>query len=183
MFCPNRFAPSSVRNRPTGLTGSKKRQRGAETVELALTLVAFFIVFFMLVDYSVTMFDRGTFINATRVAARQGSLYWTDPDPNVYDPTQPLDNVRVKKSMIDTALSYYRAALITPGNDTVTSTCTLDDDTDCPSLMVGMGGRSLTVDLRYPDDSQHSFIGLTGLLGVWAPNLQAQTGANAELDL
>ena len=177
MFCPNRFAPSSVRNRPRGLTGSKKRQRGAETVEFALTLVAFFIVFFMLVDYSITMFDQGTLINSACVAARQGSLYWTDPDPDVYDPTQPLDNIRMKRSMIDTALNYYLAALIKGGNDTVTSTCTLDDGTDCPSLVVGMGGRSLTVDLSYP----HSFIALSGFLGVEAPNLGAHTGANAEL--
>jgi len=161
------------------MLGSKKRQYGAETVEFLFTLLLFFTIFFMFVDFSITIFDKGTVINAARVGARQGSLYWVDPA--VYDPTQPLANIRMKRSMVETALDYFLNVLIKTESETVDRSrdCRLDDGTICPTpIVVGMGGRRLTVELDYP----HYFFGLTGLTGVLGADLQAKTGANAELD-
>jgi Flp pilus assembly protein TadG len=179
MFVQRRFtsARSTAGVGVCAIRRSKRKQHGAETVEFLLTLLLFFVVFFMIIDYAITMFDKGTIINAARVGARQGSLYWVDPED--YDPTNPLDNIRMKESMVDTALDYFiDNVLINPGNQTVRKSVALDDGTAVAvnEIVHSMSGRSVTVRLNYP----HRFIGLTGLLGVDAPTLQAQTGANAE---
>ena len=115
----------------------RPRQTGAETVEFLLTLILFFIVLFIIIDFCVIVFDKGTVVSAARVGARQGSLFWVNPDTNDplngYDPDAfPEANARIKETMIRTAVDVYLTPLLNPGNDS-------DLDTEF-SLTQSVGG-------------------------------------------
>lgn len=90
---------------------SKKRQIGAEMVEFIVMLLFFFIVLFIIIDFAILVFNKGTLIEASRIGARQGSLFWIDPSNYDMDPTDALAvrrNIRMKEAMIVTAVDYYR---------------------------------------------------------------------------
>jgi hypothetical protein len=90
-------------------------------VEVALLLLPFFIFVFMIIDISVVMFDQQLLNHAARYAARQGTLYWVDPDPAL-DPLRivdPVKTIRVKEEMIDSAVNRFNNLLIRTGSATV----------------------------------------------------------------
>ena len=97
---------------------SRKRQVGAETVETALTLVLFFFLLFTILDFAIGVYDQGVVATASRVGARQGSLYWIDPSD--YDASDIANNVRIKEDMIDSAVEFYLSLLMRPGADVPT---------------------------------------------------------------
>ena len=63
-----------------------RRQQGAETVEFMITLLLFFAVFLMIIEFAIVTYDRGTINNAVREGSRQASLYWVaGAASNVWD--------------------------------------------------------------------------------------------------
>ena len=97
----------------TGLR-SLKRQAGAEMVETIVTMLFFFIILLLIIDFAILLFDRGTLAEASRIGARQASLYWIYPDDTSantacpYDDLHPVQTVCMQEAMIVTAVDLYR---------------------------------------------------------------------------
>lgn len=157
---------------------SKKRQAGAEMVEFILTLLFFFIVLFMIIDFGILMYEKGTLTDAARVGARQGSLYWINPDDTAaycpYNNRTPRDNVCMKEEMIITAVDNYRYKLLMKfGGDIGTINGQMSGagypfGAGLPStggIYEGVSGLGVTVDLCY---SYRDF-GLMALLHINHP--------------
>jgi hypothetical protein len=85
---------------------------GGETVEVLITLVLFFLLVLTIIEFSIVVFDKGVVASAARVGARQGSLYWIDPSN--YDPDDSKNNIRIRESMISSAVDQYLDVLIQP---------------------------------------------------------------------
>ena len=187
---------------------SRKRQAGAEMVEFTLTLLLWFITFFVIFELAIVMYDKGAVLNATRVGARQASLYWVDPDG--YEKDDPLANTSLKTAMVATAVDYWvdhdhphGGLVINPGNDGVEKSvwiiregiwteiyhhdgestvkdCVLVNGDQSGSCDLDMNGVTAQVSLSYP----HHFIGLAHLLfgdgGSPQVTLGSAMGANTE---
>jgi Flp pilus assembly protein TadG len=95
--------------------GRRCRQAGAETVEFALTLFLFFFLLFIIIDFLLAVYDHGTVVNASRVGARQGSLYWVNPDTHDRN-ASPAQNTSLSESMISSAVDAYLTPLMNPGS-------------------------------------------------------------------
>ena len=160
------------------MKGTRKYQGGAETVEFAITLMLWFTVFFLIIDIAVAFYDKGAIVNAARYGARQGGLYWVDPDPLVYDETDPQGNHGMKEAMISTAVNYLTSnTVITPSGSSVVPVVNLDGLTVAPNAVVmRIADQQGNVALSYT----HSYIGLTGLLGAVGLTLDASTGFDME---
>jgi hypothetical protein len=144
----------------------RQRQRGAETVEFMLTLLLFLLVFFMIIDFAITMYNRGTVINASREGARQASLFWVDP--LLFDPTTPESNQLLKRSMVESVMTWTETnLLIDPQAVGQTMTLRLNAvemiDPTHPVSYTDL----VSVDVSHP----HSFLVITPLTGVEGPNL------------
>jgi hypothetical protein len=172
-------------NRPWrwGRTGWRARQRGGETVEFALTLLLWFAVFLLIVNFGIAIYNKGAMSNAVRFAARQSTLYWVDPGN--YDNLTPIDNTRIKQSMVDTAVAYWGSILIAPSGEAITTTFPDPTGPYGPTSWSSAGGDSgwsrmtgatVTLGLSY----DHGFIGLTELLGVLGWTLGSQVSATVE---
>jgi len=61
------------------------RQRGAETVEFAITLPVILILFFAFVEFGIAFCDQAVIANASRAAAREAIKGANVPDKTVYD--------------------------------------------------------------------------------------------------
>jgi hypothetical protein len=156
--------------RRTGLKG----QRGAETVEFALTLVLFMLVFFMIVDFALATYNRGVVLQAAREASRQGSLYWVDPA--VYNPLTPLQNQRLKRAMVTTMEDWYQGILVDPGGSGIDLTLEINDLEITDATVVVNGDANVSVDLSY----EHSYIGLDVLASSSGFTLDVRSGAGVE---
>jgi len=165
-------------NRSEGVTmrsvGSIRYQNGAETVEFAVTLLFFFIVFFMIIDFAIAMYDRGTMVNAARDGSRQGSLYWVDPV--LFDPLTPLQNQRLKRSMVDTVVTWNENLLIDPGGSGLTADLQINMTSMTGATAIVTTNDLVSVGINYP----HQYIGLTGLLGVSGLTLTTQSAQGIE---
>jgi hypothetical protein len=154
---------------------SKRRQRGAETVEFMLTLFLFLFVFVMIIDVAVAMYDRGTIINASREGARQASLYWVDPQ--IFDPTTPELNQLLKRSMVDSVMAWTtNNLLIDPQNAGLTMVLQINASDMLGATAHVSTSDVVSVDILYP----HSYILLTGFSGVAGPSLRSITALGVE---
>lgn len=58
---------------------SPYRQRGAETVEFAISASLMFLILFGIIEFSVALYDKATLTNASREGARNGILFRPEP--------------------------------------------------------------------------------------------------------
>ena len=159
------------------LVKSRRHQKGAETVEFALTLLLFLLVFFMIVDFAIAMYDRGTIINAARDGTRQASLYWVDPV--LFDPETPSQNQRLKRAMVDTVMTWTENnLLIDPGGAGLTATLQINATTvtSATEPVFVSTDDLVSVNVNYP----HEFLGLVSLTGVSNPTLVSQSAMGVE---
>jgi hypothetical protein len=155
--------------------GGRLRQRGAETVEFMLTFLLFLLVFFMIIDFAIALYNRGTVINASREGARQASLFWVDP--LLFDPLTPSTNQLLKRSMVESVMASTEAnLLIDPQTVGLTMTLRLNAvemlDPTHPVSSTDMA----RVDVSFP----HSFLVITGMTGVEGPNLASSETLGVE---
>ena len=159
---------------------TRKYQGGGEIVEFAITLMLWITVFFLIIDISLAMYNKAAITNITRYAARQGSLFWEHPDE--YSVTTPIENKKLKQSMIDTAINAWSVTVLKPGSNPVLSQVDVTGDDVDPSWGNGWAGvANATVSVKV--DFGHIFIGITNLLGVGDWSLEAKTVANMEARL
>jgi hypothetical protein len=151
------------------------RQAGAETVEFAVTLLIFFTVFMLIIDMAIAMYNKGAITNAARDGARQGSLFWMDP--SAFNEADSSANLKLKESMISSAVNYWAGTVINPGADAVGHVTSLNGTAVVAnSIQPAVAGGQVAVTVSYP----HDYIGITGLLGVLGMNLQAGAGHEVE---
>ena len=145
-------------------------QRGAEVAEFVLTLPVFFLVFFMVVDFAITLFDQGTITTASRIGTRQATLFWNDPD--LFDPTTPLLNRRVKKAMVDSVVTWAEVnLLIKPGSSGLTADFEVNGATVTGATQVIATADVVGVNITYP----HTFIGLMAFAGLSGLSMGAES--------
>jgi Flp pilus assembly protein TadG len=53
---------------------TKNKEKGASAVEFALILPLLLIIFFMIIEFSIVMYDKAVITNASREGARRGIL-------------------------------------------------------------------------------------------------------------
>ena len=157
---------------------SRKRQVGAEMVEFALTLFLWFTVFVLVIDMAIGTYDKGAVINAARDAARQGSLYWVDPSN--YSDTTPIDNKRIKTSMITTAVEYWDGTVI--GANSIAATIDVNGPyvpRKIGSSWIRAANATVDVVISFPP----SFLFLANFLGTPGWSLTAQVALSTEARL
>jgi hypothetical protein len=155
--------------------GGRLRQRGAETVEFMLTFLLFLLVFFMIIDFAIALYNRGTVINASREGVRQASLFWIDPP--LFDPLTPATNQLLKRSMVESVITWTETNLLIDPQG-VGQTLTLQLNTVeifDPTLPVSSTD-VVTVDVNFP----HSFLVITGMTGIEGPNLASSETLGVE---
>jgi hypothetical protein len=148
--------------------GGRQRQRGAETVEFLLTFLLFMLVFFMIVDLAIALYNRGTVINASREGARQASLFWVDPRPGVYNPLTPASNQLLNRSMVESVMSSTQAnLLIDPEADGLIMTLQVNGVEMINPTQPVSSSDVARVDVSF----DHNYLVITALTGVEGPNL------------
>ena len=153
----------------------RKKQQGAETVEFMITLLLFLLVFFMIVDFAIAIYDRGTIINAAREGSRQSTLFWVDP--SLFDPTTPDQNQLLKKTMVTSVMTWAETnLLIDPDSAGLNLTLQINSVDMINATEPVLDGDLVSVDIQYP----HSYIGLTVLAGATNPVLATQAAQTVE---
>ena len=155
--------------------GTAKRQQGAETVEFLFTFLLFLMVFFMIIDFAIAMYDQGTIINASRDGSRQASMYWVDPA--TFDPETPDQNQQLKRSMVDSVITWTENNLvIDPGSTGLTLTLQVNSMDMAFAVQAVSAEDVVSVGINYP----HEFIGLSSLAGLPGLLLLAQSAVGVE---
>lgn len=54
------------------------RQKGGETVEFALLSTLIFLLMFAMIEFFIAVYNQGVITHASRIGARQASMYWVD---------------------------------------------------------------------------------------------------------
>lgn len=140
-----------------------------------MTLLMFFVVFFMIVDFAITLYDRGTVINASRMGSRQASLYWVDP--LLFDPTTPNQNQLLKRAMVDSVMTWTESRLlIDPGSAGLNMNLQINAIDMANTVEHISAGDVVSVDILY----SHTFIGLSSLIEAIAPTLTSQAALGVE---
>lgn len=156
-------------------TRLRRYQRGAETVEFMVTFLLFVLVMFLIVDFAITVYDRGTVVNAAREGNRQASLFWIDPV--LFDPLDPTQNQRFKRSMVDTVMTWTENnLLIDPNMSGINLTLQINNANMTTPTQTVSEGDVVSVDLQYG----HNYIGLGVLAGATDPVLTSQSGLGVE---
>ena len=160
----------------------ERRQRGAETVEFVLTLLFFLFVFFMILEFAVLTYDRGTVNNAARDASRRASLYWVDPAQ--FNPTTPLSNQRINPNTVRDFVQWTEDNLvIDPASSGLTRT--LSVGTDSIDISPSTGGladvvvrpnEAVILDIDYA----HQYLWLSGFVPSTGLGLNTDSGASVE---
>src|SRR5512143_3373870 len=95
------------------MEAGKNRQRGAAAVEFAMVLPLLLMVLFMIIEFSIALYDKAVITNASREGARSGIVMGT-PRPTA-------------GSIIATVDTYCASNLISFGKDapstSVSSAC------------------------------------------------------------
>jgi hypothetical protein len=146
-----------------------------ETVEFMLTLLLFLLVFFLIVDIAIAMYNRGAVINASREGARQASLFWIDP--LLFDPTTPNQNQLFKRAMVDSVMTWTESnLLIDPDAIGLTVTLSINAVEVVNPTQPVSSTDVARVEVSYP----HSFLAITALSGVEGPLLTSVTAFGVE---
>lgn len=168
------------------------RQWGGEILEVIVYLLPFMVLLFLIFDMSFRAFDQGMLGQANRMAVRQGSLYWLDP--NNYNPDYPRRNPRIKESMILSPITSYRDTILIRPGDTpapvttmveVATTTTGSDlpstgstpnriwETDNSDATLSVGDASVLVEVIY----DHQSVGLGWWLGMTGSDMRIHTSS------
>lgn len=166
-----------------GWAGRRKRQAGNELVAFALLIFPFLLFCFIIIDVSVLMFDQQIINQGARYAARQGTLFWMDPDYHYDDDgkeTLTIDRIAVHEQMIASAIDYFSVLTINPRSGD------FDEPTISVSPAVVRQGDEVSQDRIWRDvDSatttlklrnEHRYFTLTSLMGLGSPSLTAGVG-------
>jgi hypothetical protein len=152
-----------------------RRQQGAETVEFLFTLLLFLFIFFLIIDIAILIYNRGAIINASHEGARQASLYWVDP--LLFDPTTPEFNQQLKRSVVDSVMSWTETnLLIDPENIGLTISLQINASAMINPVEYVSTTDTVSVDVLY----SHSYLTLTALSGLNAPPLISSTTLGVE---
>ncbi len=146
------------------LKGCTRTQQGAETIEFMITFLLFLLVFFMIIDFAIALYNRGTVINASREGGRQASLFWVDPD--LFDPTTPEQNQRLKRAMPDSVMSWTASnLLIDPDRGGLAMTLRINGTEMLGATQQVSSVDQVSVDVTYPHNYLviSAFAGVTGL--------------------
>jgi hypothetical protein len=144
----------------------RQNQRGAETVEFMITLLLFLLVFFVIIDFAIALYNRGTVINASREGARQASLFWIDP--SLFDPTTPELNQLLKRSMVESVITWTETNLI------------IDPQATGQTMTLRVNGVEMVDPTRHVRSTDrvsidvahaHNYLVITPLIGVEGPDL------------
>ena len=140
-----------------------------------LTLLLFLFVFVMIIDIAIAIYNRGAIINASREGARQASLYWVDP--LLFDPTTPEQNQLLKRSMVDSVMTWTEQNLLIDA-EAVGLTVTLQvNATNMLNATEHVTSTDLvSVDIHYP----HHYAALTSFTGLEGPFISASTSLGVE---
>ena len=140
-----------------------------------ITTLLFVLVFFMIVDVAIAVYDRGTMVNAAREGNRQASLFWIDPV--LFDPLNPSQNQLLKRSMVDSVMTWAENNLvIDPDTSGLNLTLQINAADMTGATQAVSEGDVVTVDIQY----DHTYIGLAGLSGAADPVLTTGTGLGVE---
>jgi Flp pilus assembly protein TadG len=157
------------------MSRGREGQSGAETVEFMLTFLLFMLVFFMIVDFAIALYDRGAINNAVREGSRQASLYWVDPD--LFDPETPDQNQLLRKTMVTSVMTWAENnLLIDPTSAGLNLTLQINAVDMATATESVSDGDLVSVSLQYP----HSYIGLSALAGTSDPTLASQSAMGVE---
>jgi len=116
------------------------REKGTASVEFALILPLLLLMLFLIIEFSIILYDKAVITNASREGARKGIVFSEDP--------------RVTVDTITGIVTTYSASnLISFGPDTPI--------TSVPSGACAKSGDILTVNVTYT----YSFFVLPNLLG------------------
>jgi Flp pilus assembly protein TadG len=119
---------------------ANNREKGTASVEFALILPLLLLMLFLIIEFSIILYDKAVITNASREGARSGIVYSEPPRVSV-------------GAIIATVNTYCATNLISFGPDTPA--------TAVPSGACGKSGDLLTVNVNYT----YSFFVLPNLLG------------------
>ena len=157
------------------LISRRRYQKGAETVEFAITLLFFLLVFLMVIEFAIVVYDRGTVNNAARWGARQASLFWVDPADlqSLEDGTIYVVPPSIKRAFVDSVMAWTENnVLIDPSTLglSVSMQAAMDGGSSAPNLtsaVIDMTDvAAITVDIDYA----HQYLALTGFVGLGLNN-------------
>jgi TadE-like protein len=81
-------------------------QHGATTVEFALTIGLSLTLMFAIIEFAVAMYNQGVLVHATRLGAREASLFWVDP-PQITSDSDPRQDQRIHRDTILDAITDW----------------------------------------------------------------------------
>jgi hypothetical protein len=81
-------------------------QQGATTVEFALTIGLSLTLMFAIIEFAVAMYNQGVLVHATRLGAREASLFWVDP-PQITSDSDPREDQRIHRDTILDAVTDW----------------------------------------------------------------------------
>ncbi len=116
------------------------REKGTASVEFALILPLLLLMLFLIIEFSILLYDKAVITNASREGARKGIVFSEDPRVTV-------------DTIIGIVTTYSASNLISFGPDTPI--------TSVPSGPCAKSGDILTVNVTYT----YSFFVLPNLLG------------------
>ncbi len=120
------------------------REKGVAAVEFALILPVLLLMLFLIIEFSIILYDKAVITNASREGARSGIVYSADP--------------RVSVGAITTTVSNYCATnLISFGASTPVASVS---STSGPGVGCVNSGDLLTVDVTYT----YSFFAVPNIL-------------------
>lgn len=159
MFCEMPSQAEKARNAAT-----TKQQRGAQAVEFALVLPFFLVLLMLTVDLGFLMLNKAVITNASREAARAGSLLsataWSAGD------------------VAAVACNYAKSALITTSQGSRTNNCSGTSD---PVIVVSNLNGNLSPQMGDPIRVQVSYAYQGLLKSLWVPT-QGQTAGRQTLE-
>jgi hypothetical protein len=67
------------------------REKGTASVEFALILPLLLLMLFLIIEFSIILYDKAVITNASREGARHGIVNWGGPPPTVGQITATVD--------------------------------------------------------------------------------------------
>lgn len=147
----------------------RNKERGAQAVEFALVLPFLLIVIFMIIDFAFLVYNQAVITNASREAARAGSVLRTTPWST--------------SSVAAVACTYVTGALISMKSGTKTAACSGTAD---PVITVSNPNGNVPPQFGDPVTVQVTYVyagflnSASGWIGVAPWSLSASSTMNHE---